>query len=235
MIRLSLPRFSSRAYLQSSHRLNPLRRRLLSSQAEANRSRSRANRIISRLPKFLQKYTAPLINAPLTHVTSFLLLHELTAVVPLLALAGIFHYTQWLPPFISEGKWVADGVEKFGRWFRKKGWLGDEEKARRTRWWGKGEGGVRLVVELATAYAITKALLPLRLVFSVSATPWFARIAVVPLTSAMKRVFTRGGKRGGSSGSGGAGTGAVGAGAIPKSDSAAASPTAGGKASETPR
>jgi hypothetical protein len=51
-----------------------------------------------------------------------------------------------MPPFISEGKWVSDGVEKFGGHFRKKGWLGDEGRGR-WKWWGRGEGGVRIVVE----------------------------------------------------------------------------------------
>lgn len=109
--------------------------------------RARLIRLTSRLPRFLQRYTTPLINAPLTHISAFLLLHELTAIVPLFTLTGIFHYTQWLPPYISEGKWVSNGVEMFGSYFRRKGWLGDEDEARRYRWWGRGEGGVRVVVE----------------------------------------------------------------------------------------
>ena len=109
--------------------------------------RSRIIRTTSRLPKFLQGYTTPLINAPLTHISAFLLLHELTAVVPLFALAATFHYTNWMPPFISEGKWISEGVQKFGNYFRKKGWLGKEGKDRRYKWWGRGEGGTRIVVE----------------------------------------------------------------------------------------
>lgn len=112
----------------------------------SQKSRSRLARLTSRLPRFLQGYTTPLINAPITHISAFILLHELTAVVPLLGLAATFHYTKWMPPFIGEGKWVADGVEKFGRYFRKKGWLG-EEGARRHTWWGRGEGGTRVIVE----------------------------------------------------------------------------------------
>lgn len=113
----------------------------------SQKTRSRIVRITSRLPKFLQGYTTPLINAPLTHISAFLLLHELTAVIPLFGLAATFHYTRWMPPFVGEGKWVSDGVEKFGNYFRKKGWLGEEGKARRYRWWGRGEGGTRIVVE----------------------------------------------------------------------------------------
>ena len=128
------------------------RRRLYSSDPDkahpetSQRTRSRVERIVSRLPRFLRQYTTPLVNAPLTHISAFLLLHELTAVIPLLGLAGIFHYTQWMPPYVSEGKWVSDGVERFGNYFRRKGWLGHEQ-ASRYRWWGRGEGGVRIVVE----------------------------------------------------------------------------------------
>lgn len=111
------------------------------------KTRSRVERIISRLPRFLQIYTTPLINAPITHISAFLVLHEVTAVIPLFGLAATFHYTRWMPPFISEGKWVSDGVEKFGKYFRRKGWLGEEGKARRHKWWGRGEGGTRIVVE----------------------------------------------------------------------------------------
>lgn len=117
----------------------------------SQKTRSRVVGITSRLPRFLQRYTTPLITAPITHISAFLLLHELTAVVPLFGLAATFHYTQWMPPFISEGKWVSDGVEKFGSYFRKKGWLGEEDKARRFKWWGRGEGGTRIVVEYVFA------------------------------------------------------------------------------------
>ena len=120
----------------------------------------------------------------------------------------MFHYSHWMPPFISEGKWVSDGVEKFGRWFKKRGWLGEDGNAR-AKWWGRGEGGIRLVTELATAYAITKAILPLRLAFSVYATPWFARSFVIPLLGTLKRVVRRKPKA-----SGAVGTGAIAAGVV---------------------
>lgn len=67
----------------------------------------------------------------------------------------------------------------------------------------------------ATAYAITKALLPVRLIFSVSATPWFARVAVGPATNGLRRLFGRKGK-GAASASAAAGTGAVSAGVVAK-------------------
>lgn len=94
---------------------------------------------------------------------------------------------------------MAEGVEKFGRYFRRKGWLGAEVDeyggaARRGKWWGRGEGGVRILVEVATAWAVTKALLPLRLAVSVWATPWFARVGVLPLIRWVGRVVLRRGR-----------------------------------------
>ncbi len=101
------------------------------------------------------------------------------------------------------------GVEKFGRYFRRKGWIGageeaetereakagvsmrEIEKTRGLKWWNRGEGGTRLVVEFATAYAVTKALLPFRLVLSVWGAPWFARWTVVPVGNAVKRLLGR--------------------------------------------
>ena len=107
---------------------------------------SRISRIESRLPRFLQRYLQPLRNAPISHITAFLVLHELTAVVPLFGLAALFHYTNWLPPYITEGAWVKLGIEKFGKYLRKKGWF-DEETGKGTRWWDRGEDGVKIVVE----------------------------------------------------------------------------------------
>ena len=134
--------------------LLPFRRRLATKPPPPPRDpQSRLARVNARLPRFLHRWTTPLFSAPLTHVSSFLLLHELTAVLPLFALAGFFHYAKWLPPFIAEGKWVAEGVAMFGRWFRRRGWITDDsmgadaKKGRFGKWWGRGEGGVRVVVE----------------------------------------------------------------------------------------
>ena len=150
-------------------------------------------------------------NAPITHITAFLLLHEITAIVPLFGLAGAFHYYHWLPPYFAEGAWVVAGVEKFGRYFKRKGWIGAGEEAeaerraragedmtkvektrtRTLKWWDRGEGSMRWVVEFATAYALVKALLPLRIVLSVWGAPWVARWTVIPFNNAFKKIFLR--------------------------------------------
>ncbi|KAJ4346432.1 uncharacterized protein N0V89_010361 [Didymosphaeria variabile] len=172
----------------------------------APNSQSRIERFNRRLPKFLHKYTNALGSAPVSHITAFLILHEITAIVPLLGLAATFHYTHWLPGWFTEGAWALQGVERFGKYFKRKGWIRSEEASEaelevemrtRDKAWDIGEGGVRLVVEFATAYTITKVLLPFRIVASVWATPWFARKTVVPLLAKFKDIFRgRNGKRG---------------------------------------
>lgn len=156
---------------------------------------SRADRILSRLPASLQKYTTRLRSAPVSHVVAFLVLHELTAVVPLFALFGLFHYTDFVPlGYMTEhyGGYVRSGVSRFEKYFRRKEWFGfgrDEDgdveggqdvllgtqrdKAVMDRW-ESADGKYRIVVEVALAYSVTKVLLPVRIVGSLWATPWFA-------------------------------------------------------------
>lgn len=202
---------------------NPQTRRY-ASEASSQTSQSRIDRFNRHVPRFLHKYTNALGTAPLTHISAFLLLHELTAIVPLFGLAGYFHYTHWLPSWFAEGTWVLYGVEKFGGYFRRKGWVRSEEAAeaqadvklkmrRRDRAFNTSEGGVRLVIEFATAWAVVKMLLPLRIVLSVWGTPWFAAKTVVPVSSRLKRWIGRDTK---GRAAPAAGTGAVDAGAVSK-------------------
>lgn len=86
-------------------------------------------------------------------------------------------------------------MERFGRYFGRKGWFGfSPETTQSTIAEGKADGevtlestekrwhvseqGSRILVEVATAYAITKVLLPVRILVSVWGTPWFARVVV---------------------------------------------------------
>jgi len=184
-----------------------------SSPSAASTTLSRFDRFVARTPtKFLRVRLQALKHAPLTTVASFLLLHEITAVIPLFGLAGAFHYYQWLPPFFAEGAWVLKGVSLFGNYFRRKGWISSadaanakdaaeqgqaEDVARNSshkstigKWWNRGEGGTRWVIEFATAYAVVKALLPLRIVISVWGAPWFARWSVIPMQNMFKKIFS---------------------------------------------
>ena len=174
------------------------------------------DRVAARLPPFLRRYIEPLRSAPLSHITSFLVLHEVTAVVPLFGLAGLLHYSSVdVPDYIKDSRWVQESTGRWERYARKKGWVvADEEVVEEV---GAVAGkGLGIVMELAIAWAAVKALLPLRLGFSVWATPGFARMAVLP----MGRLFARLGKRGtagrlvGVGQSPAAGTNAVGGGVI---------------------
>ncbi|KAG8163371.1 hypothetical protein KVR01_006668 [Diaporthe batatas] len=171
-------------------------------EAAASKRQSRADRILSRLPRSMQGYAGRLRSAPLSHVVAFLVLHEITAVVPLLGLFGLFHYggASAAPMgYMMEhyGDYVRDGTARFERYFTRKKWFGfgqedsdqaatgveaagaagaagaDGSDAVMRRWEGS-DGKYRIVVEVALAYAITKVLLPARIVFSLWATPWFA-------------------------------------------------------------
>jgi hypothetical protein len=100
-------------------------------------------------------------------------------------------------------------VSKFGRYFARKGWFGFSKEAIENsegqdnaldtrkqgtageieyveRKWHAGDTGSRILIEVATAYAITKILLPVRIIFSVWATPWTARVFLGRLFGRMK-------------------------------------------------
>jgi hypothetical protein len=188
------------------------------SSRTASSASTRAARVIARLPPSLQKYARRLQDAPLSHVAAFLVLHELTAILPLVGLAALFHfYVDASRPvaWMSEhyGSYVEQGLRRFDRYFKRKGWFGFAEQegdvaleaspGQRppgqgdaahepglggnaasaldqtgpedvSRSWMKGDTKYKIVVEVALSYAIVKALLPLRIVASLWATPWFA-------------------------------------------------------------
>lgn len=91
-------------------------------------SQARLSKFISRTPQFLQPWIAPILNAPVSHVTSFLVLHELTAIVPLFGLAFLFHTTGWLPGWFAEGEWLVKGTQKLGAYARRKGWVTEAQE-----------------------------------------------------------------------------------------------------------
>ncbi|CAN8095973.1 unnamed protein product [Discula destructiva] len=178
---------------------NPAARRFHSTNPAT--TQSRADKILTRLPKSMQKYTSRLRGAPISHVVAFLILHEITAVVPLVALFGLFHCTDYVPlGYMMEnyGGSVREGVGRFERYFSRKGWFGfgaadadadaavdvgagkaaggagEDGEAAVMKRWESSDDKYRIVVEVGLAYAITKVLLPLRILASVWATPWFA-------------------------------------------------------------
>lgn len=188
-------RLQSQARLPISRQLSrPIRAQ---STKAAPGGPSRLDRFTAKLPRPLRKYTNGLRNAPVSHVVSFMILHEITAIVPLLGLFALFHYTNYVPiTYMMDhfGTYVQSGVARFERYFRRKGWFGFGQEGETTviiaetdtgatsqtqagdvmEKWHSGDRKYRILVEVALAYAVTKALLPIRIIGSVWATPWFA-------------------------------------------------------------
>jgi hypothetical protein len=179
------------AFMRPAARKRPIQSHYTPNARFQSSQASRLDRVTARLPRSLQKYTIGLRNAPVSHIVSFLILHELTAVVPLFALFGVFHYTNYIPiEYMTEhfGAYVDSGLARFEKYFARKGWFGFDTSALATASdsedaaaadgamdrWRSGDQKYRILVEVALAYAVTKALLPVRIVWSVWATPWFA-------------------------------------------------------------
>lgn len=116
----------------------------------------------------------------------------------MLGLFGAFHYYVDITPLLkwigghNYGSYVTEGAARFERYFRRKGWFGfgreegqevgkasdGGEETAVEKWKEDGDVRYKVVVEVALAYAITKALLPVRIIGSVWATPWFAGVLV---------------------------------------------------------
>ncbi|KAJ3044752.1 hypothetical protein HDU99_009904, partial [Rhizoclosmatium hyalinum] len=99
--------------------------------------------------------------SPASHLTSFLILHELTAILPLPAIYYTLQATQIQVPVPPEI--MSQAEEKMEKVMRRYGWGQGEER---------GENGelvplkARMLVDMATAYGIVKVLMPVRLALS---------------------------------------------------------------------
>lgn len=134
--------------------------------------------VVKRLPPSLRRYAGHFLDAPLIYGTSFLILHELTAVVPLFGLWSVFHQLDFVPQGMPE--WLLengnDYVEKIAKHYN---W--DVSTAQQ---------GSRLMLEGAASYAIVKILLPLRAALSLYWTPGFARLVLQRLLK-LTQIFGR--------------------------------------------
>lgn len=135
--------------------------------------------ILKRVPRFLRPYTTRFIGAPVSHVTAFLILHELTAIVPLVGFWYLFH--QYHDVFMSASM-------DLPAWALEKGTkVIDKAMAD----WDFGNYSmndkVKFIMEGAYAYVIVKALFPVRLGFSLLGMPWFAKWFVLPFTNMFSR------------------------------------------------
>ncbi|GAA6007792.1 hypothetical protein JCM11491_003965 [Sporobolomyces phaffii] len=173
----------------------------------------------SYLAKLRQRYPSA---DPPSLVASFLILHELTAIVPLSVLFGAFHYlglgagiVAWTlaesesdstaPTGVQHGgtwsaegarikvrEWIREGEDKAERVGRRYGWFGwdkesklerDERRTARIAQAGTPQDlGIDSlsvtgdVANVAAAYLVVKALLPLRILLSLRLSPSLANV-----------------------------------------------------------
>lgn len=132
--------------------------------------------ILKRVPKFLRPYTTSFINAPFSHVVSFVVLHEITAIVPLVGIWWYLHkYQVHLP--IDLPSWAIDkGTKVIDSSLKKFDFTSFTLNDKFT-----------FVTEGAYAFVIVKLLLPFRVAFSLVFMPVFARWFVIPFTKMFKR------------------------------------------------
>ncbi|EGW33161.1 uncharacterized protein SPAPADRAFT_60471 [Spathaspora passalidarum NRRL Y-27907] len=124
--------------------------------------------IIKRVPKFFRPYVGGFINAPYSHVISFMILHEITAIVPLFIIWWAFHQQpDYIPEVIPE--WAISRATAIIE-----NWLGNYVTI------NNFSDKVQFILEGAYAYTIVKVTLPLRLFASFALMPFGARL-IVPI------------------------------------------------------
>ncbi|KAI8350414.1 hypothetical protein B0O80DRAFT_389179 [Mortierella sp. GBAus27b] len=125
-----------------------------------------------RISKFRQ-YAEQFKNKPASHLISFGILHEITAVVPLPIVYFALVETGVKIPFpeqaMEEGNRFVQRVAKYYGWNL------------------EGADGARVMLNMATSYAVVKALLPVRLALCVWMTPWTATRVVSPIMNFWRR------------------------------------------------
>ncbi|KAL2262209.1 hypothetical protein VTK26DRAFT_2128 [Humicola hyalothermophila] len=162
-------------------------------------TQTRIDRVLARLPDgALRRYASRLRGAPVTHVAAFLVLHEITAVVPLLGLFGLFHYSraeEHAPAPLAyvlerHGGYVKEGAARFERWFRRRGWFGFGEREAeaeaeveggeegRGRGTGSGEEGVLSELWRESGEGKYRVLVEIGLAYAVTKVLLPVRIAV---------------------------------------------------------
>ncbi|KAJ3332905.1 hypothetical protein HDU76_012642 [Blyttiomyces sp. JEL0837] len=139
--------------------------------------------------KWWHKHASFLKSAPASHLTSFLILHELTAIIPL----PIIYYglsTTGLQIPIPQ-QLVEDSARRIQKVMKRYGF--DDGSATSSESGSEGwdaakiEKHARVVLDIATSYALVKMMMPARLAVSAALTPWFARVAVVPMRDFIKK------------------------------------------------
>ncbi|OMH86376.1 hypothetical protein AX774_g62 [Zancudomyces culisetae] len=128
-------------------------------------------------------YKSQFKSKPGSHLVSFLLLHELTAILPIFLIYYYLKLTDYQFDFLfnfSSSQLSEYVVESCNRFFNKlRGYFG----------FGELPSNDLTMVRLVASYAIVKTLLPLRLAACVLLTPFFSKFFIDPITSVFRRIF----------------------------------------------
>ncbi|CDH60259.1 hypothetical protein RO3G_13651 [Lichtheimia corymbifera JMRC:FSU:9682] len=122
-----------------------------------------------------RKYAHQFRDKPASYMTTFALLHEITAIVPLPIVYYTLDYSGWHIPLVPQEA-IAEGNRIMSKLRTRYGY---EPLAPDSR----------IMVNLATSYAVVKAMMPLRIAASVALTPFFAERMVGPLLGSFRRLF----------------------------------------------
>ncbi|KXN67329.1 hypothetical protein CONCODRAFT_80215 [Conidiobolus coronatus NRRL 28638] len=161
--------------LNSNFYLNSLEKRFYSSTKDTSTPPPPQNDKASSLGKSLnfKEIVQNLKKSPSSHLISFLILHELTAFLPVLIIFLILNQIDYEVNIDSE--YLEQG-KKYANYFIKK--LGLEES----------ENVLKYTLNLTAAYAMVKLALPIRLAACVALTPAFANRVIQPIVSRVKNI-----------------------------------------------
>ncbi|KAF9320957.1 hypothetical protein BG003_004240 [Podila horticola] len=133
---------------------------------------SEASTSIQKQSRFRQ-YAEQFKNKPASHLISFGILHEITAIVPLPIIYFGLVETGIKIPFPEQA--IEEGNNFVGKVAKYYGWNME------------GADGARVMLNMATSYAVVKALMPLRLALCVWMTPWTATRIISPVMNFWRR------------------------------------------------
>lgn len=141
-------------------------------------SKSRLLTRLNKNPKFSKYFDRISEAGAVSTITSFVILHELSAIVPLFGLWWIVYQLDLpdqtdLPEFLSNlMKQCGDAMERF---------VGDK--------YTNGVDRHRLILSGAISYTIIKLLYPLRIIVSLWAAPYFGKWLLLPFQSLKKFIL----------------------------------------------
>ncbi|KAI9281248.1 hypothetical protein BC943DRAFT_330016 [Umbelopsis sp. AD052] len=119
-----------------------------------------------------RKYAHQFRDKPASYLTSFAILHELTAIVPLPLVYYFLDYSQLNIPVPEDA--ITEGNRVISKMRTKYGYEPLDPNS-------------RVMLNMVASYAVVKAFLPLRIAASVAMTPFLAEKAVGPFVRTVSR------------------------------------------------